>query len=139
MSAPAHRPPLEVLELDHVVLRVRDQVASQRFYTEVLGLALDHVNEAARLVQLRAGRHLIDLLPLSREEAAPEPAGLDHVCLAVRCADLPRLVEWLRARGVPIDGEVSVRRGAFGEGESIYIRDPDGYRLELKPRAGGHS
>ncbi len=140
MSAPADRPPLEVLELDHVVLRVRDQAASQRFYTEVLGLALDHVNEAARLVQLRAGRHLIDLLPLPPGEAAPATGGVDHVCLSVRCADLPRLLEWLRDRGVRVDGEVSVRRGAFGEGESVYIRDPDGYRLELKPRAaGGHS
>ena len=35
------RPALEVLELDHVVLRVRDQETSQRFYTTILGLTLD--------------------------------------------------------------------------------------------------
>jgi len=40
VTAPARRP-LECLELDHVVLRVRDQAASQRFYTEVLGLTLE--------------------------------------------------------------------------------------------------
>jgi glyoxylase I family protein len=131
--------PLEVLELDHVVLRVRDQAASCRFYVELLGLTLDHVNEAIRLVQLRAGRHLIDLLPLGPEEAAPPAAGLDHLCLAIRCESLEHLVAWLRARGVAIDGEVATRRGAFGEGDSLYIRDPDGYRIELKPRGAAYS
>ena len=69
MSPSTDRPPLEVLELDHVVLRVRDQAASQRFYTTILGLRLDHVNERAQLVQLRAGRHLLDLLPLALADA----------------------------------------------------------------------
>ena len=40
----------------------------------------------------------------------------------------------LRARGVTLDSDVVQRRGAFGDGPSLYIRDPDGYRLELKPR-----
>jgi glyoxylase I family protein len=139
-SAPGLAPrPLEVLELDHVVLRVRDQDASRRFYTEILGLTLDHVNEPVRLVQLRAGRHLIDLLPLAPGEAPPAAARMDHVCVAIRCDDLAAAAEWLRARGVPVEGEIARRRGAFGEGDSVYIRDPDGYRIELKPRAGAHS
>ena len=48
------------LGLDHVVLRVRDQAASQRFYTDALGCTLDHVNEVVRLVQLRFGDQLIE-------------------------------------------------------------------------------
>ena len=40
----------------------------------------------------------------------------------------------LRARGVNVDAEVRSRRGAWGVGPSIYIRDPDGYQIELKPR-----
>lgn len=131
--APA-RPPMEVLELDHVVLRVRDQAASQQFYTELLGLTLDHVNEPIRLIQLRCGRHLLDLLPL-HPGAEPEPSTrMDHVCLSVRCGDLPALVAFLRAHGVPVEGDIVSRRGAFGQGPSVYIRDPDGYRVELKPR-----
>jgi glyoxylase I family protein len=122
-----------------VVLRVRDQAASQAFYTRVLGLRLDHVNEAARLVQLRAGRHLIDLLPLPPGEAADAAARMDHVCLSVRCEDLGRAAAWLRAQGVAIEGDVVSRRGAFGQGGSLYIRDPDGFRIELKPRGGPHS
>jgi len=40
----------------------------------------------------------------------------------------------LRSRGVDVDGEVRDRRGAWGVGPSLYIRDLDGYQIELKPR-----
>jgi len=125
---------MECLELDHVVLRVRDQAASQRFYTEVLGLVVDHVNAPIRLIQLRAGRHLIDLLPLAPGEPPPPAARMDHVCLSIRCDDLRAVAAFLRAQGVEVEGEIASRRGAFGQGPSLYIRDPDGYRIELKPR-----
>jgi glyoxylase I family protein len=139
MATVDDQPPLEVLELDHVVLRVRDQAESERFYTRILGLRLDHVNEAARLVQLRAGRHLIDLLPLAGGDPGPPSGRMDHVCLSVRCGDLAQAAAWLRQQGVTVEGDVVSRRGAFGDGASLYIRDPDGYRIELKPRGGAHS
>jgi catechol 2,3-dioxygenase-like lactoylglutathione lyase family enzyme len=120
----------EPLGLDHVVLRVRDQAASQRFYIDVLGCTLDHVNQPISLVQLRFGEHLIDLLPGERGAGG----GLDHFCLSIRCDDLGRVRDELRARGVTVDGDVVARRGAFGAGASLYIQDPDGYRIELKPR-----
>ncbi|MBI4588401.1 MAG: VOC family protein [Candidatus Rokubacteria bacterium] len=121
--------------LDHVVLRVRDQAASRRFYTDVLGCTVDHVNEKFSLVQLRFGGALIDLLPLDPRAPAPSPeGGMDHLCLSIRCGDLKQLAADLRARGVTVEGEVVTRRGAFGEGPSLYLRDPDGYRIELKPR-----
>jgi glyoxylase I family protein len=119
----------EPLGLDHVVLRVRDQAASERFYTEVLGCTRDHVNERVRLVQLRFGAHLIDLLPGERG-----PDGMDHFCLSITCDDLSGLADSLRARGVAVEGSVVERRGAFGTGPSLYLRDPDGYLIELKPR-----
>jgi catechol 2,3-dioxygenase-like lactoylglutathione lyase family enzyme len=64
---------------------------------------------------------------------------MDHVCLSVRCPDLRALATWLQQRGVTVEGGVVSRRGAFGDGSSLYIRDPDGYRIELKPRDGAHS
>jgi glyoxylase I family protein len=123
--------PYTPLGLDHIVLRVRDQAISRRFYIELLGCTLDHVNDQISLVQLRFGEQLIDLLPA----AAGEPhGGLDHFCLSIRCADLGKAADALRQRGVDVDGDVVERRGAYGRGPSLYIRDPDGYRIELKPR-----
>ncbi|MBI2154645.1 MAG: VOC family protein [Candidatus Rokubacteria bacterium] len=125
----------EPLGLDHVVLHVKDQEASRRFYTDVLGCTVDHVNPKFSLVQLRFGQHLIDLLPLDPNAPAPAPEhGMDHVCLSIRCDDLEQVAAALKARGVKVEGDVVKRRGAFGEGPSLYLRDPDGYRIELKPR-----
>jgi catechol 2,3-dioxygenase-like lactoylglutathione lyase family enzyme len=125
----------EPLGLDHVVLHVRDQEASQRFYCELLGATLDHVNLKFSLVQLRFGQALIDLLPLDPAAPTPSPeAGMDHLCLSIRCEDLRKVADALQAWGVTVEGEVVERRGAFGQGPSLYLRDPDGYRVELKPR-----
>ena len=126
--------PFDVVELDHVVLRVRDPGVSERFYTEILGLTVDHVNAPIHLIHLRGGRHLIDLLPLAPGEAEPPGARMDHVCLSLRCDDLAAAVRYLSERGVTIEGEMVDRRGAFGVGPSVYVRDPDGYKIELKPR-----
>ncbi len=117
------------LGLDHIVLRVSDQEAAQRFYVDVLGCTLDHVNARISLVQLRFGEQLIDLLP-----GRPSAEGLDHFCLSIRCADLGAVREALAGRGVKLEGEVVERRGAYGTGPSLYLRDPDGYLIELKPR-----
>ena len=125
----------ESLGLDHVVLRVRDQAASQRFYCGLLGGTVDNVNPKFSLIQLRFGEALVDLLPLDAGAPAPRPeSGMDHFCLSIRCDDLAQVADALRTRGVTVEGEVVERRGAFGQGPSLYLRDPDGYRVELKPR-----
>jgi catechol 2,3-dioxygenase-like lactoylglutathione lyase family enzyme len=121
------------LGLDHVVLRVRDQAASRRFYEEVLGCTVAKVNERLSLVHLRFGEQLIDLLPAGPGERPPG-VGMDHFCLSIRCDDLAALAAELRGRGVTLEGELATRFGAYGDGPSIYLRDPDDYVVELKPR-----
>jgi glyoxylase I family protein len=122
---------LTPLGLDHVVLRVRDQEASRRFYTEVLGCTVDRVNERLSLIHLRFGDAFIDLVPAKPDEPR---GGVDHICLSIGCDDLGKVADELRARGVKLESEVVSRYGAWGQGPSIYIRDPDDYMLELKPR-----
>jgi catechol 2,3-dioxygenase-like lactoylglutathione lyase family enzyme len=121
------------LGLDHVVLRVRDQEASRRFYVDVLGCTVDHINERVSLVQLRFGEQLIDLLPASAQPGGGGH-GMDHFCLSIRCDDLAKVADELRRRGVTVEGDVVNRRGAYGTGPSLYLRDPDAYVIELKPR-----
>jgi catechol 2,3-dioxygenase-like lactoylglutathione lyase family enzyme len=127
----------EPLGIDHVVLRTADQDAARRFYIDVLGCTLEHVNERISLVHLRFGDQLIDLLPAGPDDPPGSPPGgrgLDHFCLSIRCADLAGLRDHLVRQGVPVEGEVAQRRGAYGTGPSLYLRDLDGYRIELKPR-----
>ena len=59
---------------------------------------------------------------------------MDHVCLSIRCDDLGKVADALRAKSVAVEGEIRDRFGAWGSGPSLYVRDPDGYRIELKPR-----
>jgi catechol 2,3-dioxygenase-like lactoylglutathione lyase family enzyme len=122
------------LGLDHVVFRVKDQQVSQRFYVDVLGCTVDHVNERISLIHLRFGEHYIDLLPATAEAPATVAGGVDHVCLSVQCDDLAKVADELRRQGVAIEGDVVQRRGAYGTGPSLYVRDPDGHVIELKPR-----
>lgn len=123
------------LGLDHVVLRVRDQAASQRFYMDVLGCTLEFENEPLSLIQLRFGDALIDLFPA--EPGVPADGrgvGLDHFCLSIQCDDLATVRRALGERGVTLEGDIVSRRGAYGTGPSLYLRDPDGFMIELKPR-----
>ena len=123
-------PPFTPLGLDHVVLRVRDQAASQQFYVDVLGCTVERVNAPLSLIHLRFGEQLIDLLPGNGDGGT----GMDHVCLSIRCDDLGKVADLLRAKGVKLEGEIRDRFGAWGSGPSLYFRDLDGYRVELKPR-----
>ena len=120
--------------LDHVVFRVRDQAAAQTFWVDALGCTVDHVNERISLIHLRFGECYIDLLPATAEAPASAPGGVDHVCLSIRCDDLAKVADALRRRGVALEGDVVQRRGAWGTGPSLYLRDPDGHMIELKPR-----
>src|SRR5262245_26648911 len=120
------------LGIDHVVLRVRDQAVSQKFYVDVLGCTVARINERVSLIHLRFGEQMIDLVPGT--VPPPEGAGLGHLCLSIECDDLATVADELVRRGVTLDGTVSDRFGAYGTGKSLYIRDPDGYRVELKPR-----
>jgi len=79
--------PLKVAELDHVVLRCRDQNRAFDFYTRILGLREERRIEQIGLIQLRAGRSMIDLVPATHPRAE-DGLNVDHICLAVEARDL---------------------------------------------------
>ena len=123
--------PFEVEELDHVVLRCRDQDRMLDFYVRILGLTEERRLEAIGLIQLRAGRSLVDLVP-DAGGAPREHPNVDHLCLAIATPNLDVVVRYLVTSGVETIGEPMVRYGARGYGPSIYCRDPEGNVVELK-------
>lgn len=133
---------LKLQGLDHLVLRVVDLDALTRFYVDVLGCAVERRQDEIGLVQLRAGRSLIDLVPVDGKlgrmgGAAPGPEGrnMDHFCLRVEPFDAAAIRAHLAAHGVDA-GAVESRYGAEGEGPSIYLADPEGNVVELKGPPG---
>ena len=124
----------EILGIDHVVLRVADQERAIAFYEGVLGAKVERRAEKFALVQLRAGRSLIDLI--EAPEKNKEGANMDHFALRIEPFDEAAIRAHLEAHGIEA-GEVKTRYGAEGNGPSLYIEDPDGNRVELKgPPAG---
>jgi catechol 2,3-dioxygenase-like lactoylglutathione lyase family enzyme len=124
--------PFVVGELDHIVLRCVDPGRMERFYVEILGLAVERRIEAIGLVQLRAGRNLVDLVP--GRTADPRDGNVDHFCLGVDTPDVAGMQAYLAGRGVEIAGGPARVYGARGTGSSLYVRDPEGNVVELKAR-----
>ena len=138
-----NRPPFQLQQIDHVVLRVRDGAAMQAFYCDVLGCSVERRQDGIGLIQLRAGQSLIDLVPVDGKlgrmgGAAPGAEGrnMDHLCLRAEPFDGEAIVAHLEAHGVRI-GDFGSRYGAEGEGPSQYLFDPEDNLVELKgPSAG---
>ena len=133
---------IHIREIDHVVLRVTNPDRMIGFYCTVLGCTLERRRDDLGLIQLRAGRSLIDLVPVDGEigragGAAPGKEGhnLDHFCVRVEPFDVQAIRAHLAAHGISA-GEVATRYGAEGEGPSIYLSDPEGNTVELKGPPG---
>ena len=142
MTTAETRAALDILGIDHVVLRVRDMDRMIRFYEDVLGCRVEKRQEKLGLIQLRAGSSLIDLVDVAGElgrmgGAAPgrEGRNLDHFALRTAAFDAAALRAHLARHGIEM-GDVKPRYGAEGEGPSVYIEDPEGNVLELKGPPG---
>jgi glyoxylase I family protein len=127
-----------ILDIDHLVLRVVDLDKMLHFYCDALGCTVERQQEAIGLVQLRAGRSLIDLVTIDGKlgragGAAPGTEGrnMDHFCLRVEPFDEAAIRSQLAQHGYTA-GAVESRYGAGGEGPSIYLADPEGNIVELK-------
>lgn len=127
-------PTVQVVGLDHLVIRCRDVDASLAFYVELLGL------EPLRLEEFRAGTvpfpsvrvdatTIIDLFPTT---AALDRAqrNLDHYCLVIAPAGLAELAA--SERFTVVSGPDDHLYGAQGYATSLYVADPDGNTVELR-------
>lgn len=113
--------------LSHVLLQVGDLAAAERFFVEVLGFAVRDrgvLRDGRPLVVLREG---LGLTP--RPADAHASAGsVDHI--AFRVWDLGAMRARLDQAGIAYEGPLTTT--AYGN--SIYVPDPDGTRIELHDR-----
>jgi catechol 2,3-dioxygenase-like lactoylglutathione lyase family enzyme len=121
---------------DHTNWRVKDLERSLRFYRDILGLepfGLEEYDRGDRpIVSLRVTpTFILHLRPDPNFEPGPT-GGYDHLALVVEETDPEALAKRLGEAGVEVERRLEDVVGARGEGEALYVRDPDGYLIELK-------
>jgi catechol 2,3-dioxygenase-like lactoylglutathione lyase family enzyme len=132
---------MQITALDHIVLNVGDIDRSLKFYTEVLGLQGERVDEfkAGKVgfpsVRINAAT-IIDLFPTkdNAPAAGDEKTNgtLNHFCLVVENAEFAGAIDHLTENRIAIrEGPVS-RWGARGRATSVYFLDPDGNEIEIR-------
>jgi glyoxylase I family protein len=133
---------LRITELDHIVLNVADITRSVEFYTRVLGLRPERLEEfkAGKVgfpsVRIN-GNTIIDLFPTAASVAAPKEGekshgNLNHFCMVVGQEDFSGIVDYLNANAVTIREGPIARWGARGRATSVYFLDPDGNEIEIR-------
>lgn len=117
--------------LDHIALLVTDLEASFAFYRDVMGFAPIE----------RAGSPNVRWLDLGGGDAIhliEKDFGATHVTkdthVAISTADFDRFVADITERGIAFEdwpgtpGRIGLHRNGFRQ---IYVRDPDGYWIEI--------
>ncbi|EKO3399844.1 VOC family protein [Vibrio fluvialis] len=129
---------IKIHGLDHIVLRTTKLDQMLHFYQTILGCQLEREFPQG-LTQLRAGNALIDIVTVDSELGqlggkAPEQDGrnVDHFCLQITPVDEGELATFLDGHNIA-HSDFAKRYGAQGFGRSVYLDDPEGNVVELKP------
>lgn len=138
LAAVQTQPLVKITEMDHIVLRVKDVEVALRFYTELLGLKPERVEQwgagAVRFPSARLNEDTIidffaaDQQPIDRNSARNQ----DHFCMVIEPTDMNELKSRFEAAGVEIQAGPGTRWGSHGDGISLYIYDPDDNVVELR-------
>jgi catechol 2,3-dioxygenase-like lactoylglutathione lyase family enzyme len=113
--------------LRHLALNVTHLDEMKRFYTELLGFAVEWQPDADN-VYLSSGS---DNLALHRStgQTMAEASPLDHFGVIVREAeDVDRWAAFLEASGIAIDAKPRTHRDGA---RSCYVSDPDGNKIQI--------
>jgi len=114
--------------LHHVALNVRDLEACERFYVDLLGMAVEWRPDPDN-VYLCSGS---DNLALHRLPAGRAPGGvqrLDHIGFILDDPDQPDVwYEFLKAHDVPMKTAPRTHRDGA---RSFYCEDPDGNVVQM--------
>jgi catechol 2,3-dioxygenase-like lactoylglutathione lyase family enzyme len=129
---------VKITEMDHIVLRVKDVDVSLRFYTELLGLKPERVEQwRAGEIRFPSARlnddTIIDFFATDQQPIGKDGVrNQDHFCMVIEPTDMDELKSRFEAAGVEIQAGPGKRWGAHGDGISLYIYDPDDNVVELR-------
>lgn len=127
--------------MDHIVLNVENDEKMIAFYSNVLMLAPE------RLEEYRAGDvpfpsvrlnsdMIVDLFPKEMWQKSARTRqvreNLNHFCIALSKDAWGSLLERLHDNNIDIEEGPVQRWGAHGTGTSIYFRDPEGNLVEAR-------
>jgi catechol 2,3-dioxygenase-like lactoylglutathione lyase family enzyme len=120
------------IRLDHCVIHVSERSRSNSFYRAVLGAEV--VGDRDGVAMYRFGEQQLNvhgpgLEPDPVARLPVQPGGSD-LCF-VWPGPIDGAINHLRAHGVDVELGPVQRRGARGDGRSVYFRDPDGSLLEF--------
>jgi len=131
-------PLVKITELDHIGLRVKDVEAALRFYSELLGLKTERVDEWRKgeigfpSVRLNADTLIDFFLSEKKVDNANKEMNQDHFCLVIEPTNMENLKTKLEELGVRIYDGPGKRWGAHGDAISLYMYDPDQNVVELR-------
>ena len=119
----------KVNKVGHVVLAVKDVMASVKFYTEVLGMEAVDLKENHKACFLSFGTQHHDIALFQAEEGTERGGiGLNHFAMQIEggIPELSQLKQKLEDMGATIthttDHTIT---------KSVYFLDPDGNQLEI--------
>lgn len=128
-------------KMDHIVINTIDIDDSLHFYTTILDLPGERIDEFKNnqvpFPSVRLTKDtIIDLFPKKLwEKTNPENIcrpNLNHFCLSTNKNNWELLQERLKEHGILIDDGPVKRWGAHGSGLSVYFRDPDENVIEVR-------
>ena len=122
---------MNISNLDHLVLTVKDINITVGFYESVLGMIAESFGDGR--ISLKFGNQKINLHEQGKEfePKANQPVpGSEDLCF-ITDIELKQAMEYVESKGVQIiEGPVE-RTGATGAIISFYIRDPDRNLIEI--------
>lgn len=125
--------------VDHIVLTTRDREGCVRFYTQVLGMALESFQTPTETRwALKFGNQKINIHEWGREftpRAHVAAPGTLDLCF-IASVPLDAVITKLKLANVPILEGPVMKTGATGRIRSVYVRDPDLNLVEISEPAG---
>lgn len=129
-----------MLSCTHLVLYAKDVAVTRDFYVATLGYAARRYAPDERFLSVSVGGFILNFYGLKPGKAPPDgySGGVAHLGLELptrldvrqffgRLADFPRFGSRQRLLQTVTDLETSQTPGPY----RFYVRDPDGYTLEL--------